>query len=164
MERKLASQSPSWIPLSLHVWGLPGLSSGILENRAAGWIDVFGRLKAAVGLPQAQAEMTDISSRLGQEYSTTNAHRRVRLIRGVGIDPDDQGDLGMLLGLLFGAVAILLATACANIATLLLARSMARSREMALRLAIGGTRSRIVRQLVVEALLLSLAAGLSGFF
>jgi predicted permease len=153
-----------WIPLSLHLWGMPGLSTGILENRAAGWIDIFGRLKPRVGLAQAQADIANISGRLGREFSITNAHRRVRLIHGVGIDPDDQNDLGMLLGLLFGAVAILLATACANIATLLLARSMARSREIALRLAIGGARSRIIRQLVVEALVLSFAAGMFGVF
>ncbi len=151
-----------WIPLSMQPWGFPSLSKGIFQNRTAGWIDIFGRLKPSVLLPEAQSDLTTISSRLARGFPVTNAHRRVRLLAGVGFDPDDQQELGKLLGLLLAAVAILLITAAANIATMLLARAISREREIAVRLAIGGSSARIARQLFVEALLLSAVAGVLG--
>ncbi|MBV9296301.1 MAG: ABC transporter permease [Acidobacteriaceae bacterium] len=151
-----------WIPLSVQPWGFPNLSKGIFENRAAGWIDIFGRLRHGVHLTQARSDLETISSRLAQDFPVTNAHRRVRLLSGIGFDPDDQQELGKLLGLLLAAVGILLVTAAANIATVLLARAITRRREIAVRLAIGGSPARIACQLFVEAILLSSFSGILG--
>lgn len=151
-----------WVPLSMQAWGVPGLSADILSDRAAGWIDIFGRLKEGVPLVEAQAVIGTIADRLAKDYPVTNGHRRVRLLAGLGMDPDDQQDVGRLLGLLLAAVAILLLTAAANVGTLLLACALGRQREMAIRLAIGSGPEQIVRQLLVEALLLASVAGIIG--
>ena len=128
------------------------------DRRFPGVLPV-GRLKPGVSISQAQSEMHSIQASLNQRYSGTD--------RGFGtlIEPLKQvvvGDITGTLLLILGAVAVVLLIACANVASLLLARSAARTREFAIRSALGATQARIVRQLVTESVLLALAGGILG--
>jgi predicted permease len=117
------------------------------------------RLKPGVSLGQAQSEMAVISKRLEQKYPDTNRGSSVI----VALMQDDMvREVRFTLYLLLGAVAVVLLIACANTATLLLGKATARTREVAVRAALGASRRRIVRQLITESLLLSLIAGISG--
>lgn len=122
-------------------------------------IIVFGRLRPGVSLQQAQAEMDGVSSRMGQQYPE---------IRDWGIriltlfDTFVSADLKRGLLVLLFAVVFVLLIACANIANLLLARAATRQKEMATRTALGASRGRLVRQLLIESVALSFAGGITG--
>ncbi len=148
-----------WVPISTQPVTLSRLSEGVLKNRAAGWIQIFGRLKPGVTLRQANTELKTIAAQLSAAYPETNQHRSVSAASGVGMYPDDRAEVTGLLGLLAGSVALLLLIACANVAGLFMVRASRRSREMAVRLAVGAGRWRLIRQLLAEGIVLALAAG-----
>jgi predicted permease len=118
-----------------------------------------GRLKAGLSQESAQAELNTIAARLGEQYPDSNKGRGVSLAR---LQDQLVGDVGLMLYLIWGAVFVVLVIAGANIATLLLGKASARTREIAVRTALGAGRRRIVRQLVTESLLLALLAGAAG--
>jgi putative ABC transport system permease protein len=120
------------------------------------FMTVAARLKPGVTRSQAQTEMSAIAARLEQEDPDFDGHWGVNV---VSLRDQISGDLRPALLILFGAVAFVLLIACANVSSLLLARAASREREMAIRTAIGASRWRIARQLLMESLLLALIGG-----
>jgi putative ABC transport system permease protein len=129
------------------------------HNEMGRFITVVARLKPGVSHSQSQTQMTAIASQLEHEYPAADGHWGVNI---VPLRDQVSGQLRPALLVLFGAVAFVLLIACANVSSLLLARAASREREMAIRTAIGASRWRIARQLLMESLLLSLIGGSIG--
>jgi putative ABC transport system permease protein len=141
-----------WLPLS-------HLGHVDLTSRKHHSVQAIGRLKHGVTIEQARKEMETIAERLRQLYPATNKNIGVEL---TPMRHHLAGNLRPIVLLVFAAVALILLIACANVSNLLLAQSAGRQREMAIRAAIGAGRGRLVRQLLVESLLLALLGGVAG--
>ena len=129
------------------------------ESRSAHNYRVVGRLKPGVSAAAAQAEMTGIGTRLEQQYPNSNRNKNVSVLPML---ESMVSNVKLTLWVLLGAVGMVLLIACANMANLLFARATGRTREIAIRAAVGAGRARIVRQLVVESTLLASLSGVAG--
>jgi predicted permease len=133
----------------------------VLTDRAAGWLLFGGRLKAGVSVAQAAAELDAIGRALAREYPDQNRDTELRVLASSPI-PGNSRPVAAFLSLLMGIVTLVLVIACANLTGVLLARAAARRREIAVRLAIGAGRARLVRQLLAETLMLFALGGAAG--
>jgi len=129
------------------------------ESRSAHNYRVVARLKPDVTLEQAQAQMTAIGTRLEEKYPDSNAGKSVSVTR---MRDAMVSDFRLMLWIMLAAVGVVLLIACANLANMLLARSVARTKEIAIRAALGAGRGRIVRQLITESVAMALLAGAVG--
>jgi putative ABC transport system permease protein len=149
---------------SVNLWtSLAAVAEGdspMTAQRGADDLEVIGRLRASATLQQAQADLSVIARNLAKQYPDTNKWYTTALVK-----PEFEhlvGDSRPGLQVLFGAVLLVLLIACVNVAGLLLTRGAQRNAEVALRGALGASRMEIVRQMLVESLLLSLLGGLAG--
>ncbi|HZE13041.1 MAG TPA: ABC transporter permease, partial [Chthoniobacterales bacterium] len=127
--------------------------------RDSNYLDIYARLKPGVTLEKARVEMDAISRRLEQQYQDDNKDVGIRV---TPLHEDAVGGIRPVLLLLFAAVGFLVFIGCANVANLLLARAASRSREISIRAAMGASRSRLIRQLLTESVLLALIGGAIG--
>jgi predicted permease len=149
-----------WVPASMQEAFDPGGYK--LEDRGARWIEGFVRVKPGVTRAQAQTELSAIADRLQKEYPSTNRGRGI-MLKPLWQSPFNPMDaLVPTLTIALVVVAAVLLIACANVGNLLLLKSVARRRELTIRLAVGAGRRRLVRQMLTEAIILSAIAGVCG--
>ena len=150
-----------FVPISM-TQQLEGAPMNPLEDRGRHDLVVKGRLVPGISRASAQAEIAAIGRDLEREYPKTNRNRHPAIRTEFARRNQQSPQMLPLVKMLMGLVALILIIACSNLANLLLARGRARSREIAIRLSIGAGRGRLVRQLMIESLLLSLAGGAIG--
>jgi macrolide transport system ATP-binding/permease protein len=149
-----------WLPSSMMQWVEPG--ANWLEDRDSRNFFAVGRLKPGVNSRQAEASLNLMAQQLAKEYPDTNEGQSVRIVPPGFILPDLRGAVVNFTWVLMGAVALVLLVTCTNLAGLMLARATDRRREIAIRLAMGANRIRLIRQLLTESVLLSVAGGVAG--
>jgi macrolide transport system ATP-binding/permease protein len=149
-----------WVPTSMQeTFDSTGYK---LEDRSAHWIESYAFLKPGVTRQQAQAELNAIAQRLENDFPDTNRGHGVELMPLWKTPFNGAGNMSPTLRITMAVVFLVLLIACANVSNLLLARSLLRRHEMTMRLALGAGRSRLIKQLVTEGLLLSLIAAVGG--
>jgi predicted permease len=148
---KFPGDTDMWMPL---------VTSPDLEKRDNRPLQVFGMLKPGVDIGQANVEMSGIAQRLAKQYPTTDKDL------GVIVETFHQryngGNIKLIFLLMLAAVGFVLLIACANVANMMLSRALGRQREMSIRTALGASRWRVVRQLLIESVMLSILGGVLG--
>ena len=149
-----------WLPASMMEWAEPG--ANWIDNRNAKNFFAIGRLKSGVSARQAEASLNLLSQQLGKEYPDSNEGQTIKIGPPGFILPDLRGAVVSFTWVMMVAVGLVLLVTCTNLAGLMLARATDRRREIAIRLAMGANRLRLIRQLLTESILLSFVGGAAG--
>ena len=147
------------LPQAAELWVPLNFDDPEMKMRKAHFLRPIGRLKAGVSLTQAQADLDLIAAQLEKQFPDSNTGWNLRL---VSLHEQLVGGTRTYILILFGAVGLVLLIACANVANLLLVRTAARQKEIALRTALGASRPRIMRQMITESMLLAIMGGALG--
>lgn len=140
-----------WLPLARNQF--------VANGRAIRLFNLIGKLKSGASIEQAQTDMTGIARQLEQQFPNSNTGIGVRLVR---LHEQVTGKVQTLLWALFGAVVMVLLISCVNVASLMLAQASVRKKEVAIRSVLGASRWRLIRQLLVESVLLAIVSGAAG--
>jgi putative ABC transport system permease protein len=146
-------------PMGVEVWGPLDLRLAEQADRTSHYLQVIGRLKPGGSISQAQADLQAVAGRLAQQFPQTNAGHSARLVNLVNELLSGSREFILVL---MGAAGFVLLLACANVANLQLAQGSARQKEIAVRVALGASRGRIARQLLIESVLQSLLGAAAG--
>jgi predicted permease len=151
-----------YLPLGMAT--LEGNPSDFMTNRGSRNFGVLGRLRPGVSLQQAEATLGVVAQRLSRDYAKEDADLILQAFPELRSrpNPDPNNTILIVSGLFLGLAAMVLLLACVNVANILLVRATVREREMAIRAALGAARSRLIRQLLTESILLALAGGAAG--
>jgi predicted permease len=149
-----------WVPMGM-IASVTTEGTARLTDRGARWLLIGARMKPDVSISQTAAELDVIGRMLEREYDEQNRDIGLRVLESSSV-PGNRGPIVAFLALIVAIVSIVLIIACANLAGVLLARATARRQEMALRLALGAGRGRLVRQLLTETVLLFVLGGMAG--
>ena len=164
--RPLTGSADAWIPITNDLSIVPEVDRDTFENASHKPFAVVGRIKQGVGIDEAEVQLDTIAKRFEQPSALNEIQNRVRtvaLIHGGRRLPISDRDLPFVIAVPGVLVLLMLGIACANVGTLLLAKTARRRREVALRLALGASRFRILRQVLIESLLVGLVAGVVGY-
>jgi predicted permease len=158
------SSEQVWVPTSMKDQILGGREKEFFNDRRALMVLAFGRLKPGIEMSAAEASLKTMATHLETEFPKDNGGRSVALspLADAALGVNDHQRFTLAGGLMMGVVGLVLLIACVNLANLLLAQGARRQKEISLRAALGANRSRIVRQMLTESLLLSLAGGAVG--
>ncbi len=146
-------------PNNEDLW-MPIVPDEALERRTRRPLMMIGMVRPGIGLAEANAEVSGIAARIAKEYPADN--KDIGAIVRTFHQTFNGGPIRLVFLLMLGAVGFVLAIACANVANMLLSRAVARKREISIRAAMGASRWRVIRQLLIESVLLSVAGGLIG--
>ncbi len=151
-----------WVPAAMMEWVEPGATW--LDSRDSNNFFAVGRLKPGVNSRQAEASLNMVAMNLGKQYPNDNEGISIKVLPTGFIIPELRGAIVSFTWILMAAVGLVLLVTCTNLAGLLLARATDRRREIGIRIAMGANRFRLIRQLLTESVVLSLAGGLAGLF
>ncbi|HEX6717950.1 MAG TPA: ABC transporter permease [Pyrinomonadaceae bacterium] len=149
-----------WLPASMIEWVEPGATW--IDNRKTKNFFAIGRLKSGVSARQAEVSLNLLAQQLAKEYPDTNEGQSIKIVPPGFILPDLRGAVVSFAWVMMAAVGLVLLVTCTNLAGLMLARATDRRREIAIRIAMGANRLRLIRQLLTESILLSFAGGAAG--